>query len=142
MKTSIIAVLAGILLMSNNPDAILGKWYTENNEGVVEIYKQGQKYYAKLISLKTPNDPKGQPRKDSKNPDAKLKSRSLIGIPIFWNMEYSLKNKRWENGIFYDPDMGHEAKGFITIIDNNTIKVKGYVGFEWISKSQIWKRKN
>lgn len=56
-------------------------------------------------------------------------------------MEYSSKNKRWENGLFYDPDMRHEAKGFITMIDNNTIKVKGYVGFEWISKSQIWKRK-
>lgn len=84
---------------------------------------------------------KMEKKNDSKNPTPKLKTRNLIGVLVFWNMEYSSINKRWENGIFYDPDMGHKAKGFISMIDNNTLKVKGYVGFEWISKSQIWKRK-
>lgn len=139
----IILMALTVLSFSNteNGDTILGKWYTENNKGTVEIFKKGDLYYSKLIELKEPNDNNGKPRKDNKNSNPNLKTRNLIGILIFWNMEYSSKNKRWENGIFYDPDMGHEAKGFITMIDDNTIKVKGYVGFEWISKSQIWVRK-
>lgn len=130
-----------LLSGSNNPDVIIGKWYTEKSEGVVEIFKHKGKYYGKLVELMEPNDANGKPRNDTKNRNSKLQSRPLLGIPIFWGMEYSAENSRWEGGVIYDPNMGHEAKGFITVIDDNTIKVKGYVGFEWVSKSQIWKRK-
>lgn len=124
-----------------NADFIIGKWSTENNEGVVEIFKQGEKYFAKLIALKTSNDTNGKPRKDSNNKEDKLKTRNLLGILIFGDMEYSSEEKQWENGYVYDPDMGHTADGIITMMDNNTIKVKGYAGFKWVSLSQIWKRK-
>lgn len=141
MKTLILILLIFFFPSSDNPDAILGKWNTRDNEGVIEIYKEGQKYFAKLIELKIPNDALGHPRKDSKNKDENLKTRNLNGIIIFWDMEYNSKRGRWEKGKVYDPDMGHTADGFITITDNNTLVVKGFVGFEWISKSQIWKRK-
>lgn len=142
MKGLLLLIILLSIFTGSPNDKIIGKWYTENKEGVVEIFKQGDKYYGKLISLKTPNDSDGNPRKDTKNGDSKLKSRNLIGIMIFRDMEYSSKDNRWENGTIYDPLMGHSAKGFITVIDNNSIKVKGYLGVEWIGKSQEWKRKS
>lgn len=141
MKTIVISIVMVLFFLSDNPDAIIGKWNTKNNEAIVEMFKSENKYYAKIISLKTPNDANGKPRKDCKNKEAKSKDRNLQGILILWNMAYSAKEKNWKGGNVYDPDMGHTAECIITLIDNNTIKVKGFVGFEWVSQSQIWKRK-
>lgn len=49
MKALVIAIVTCFFPTSDNPDAILGKWNTEDNKGVVEIYKLDQKYFAKLI---------------------------------------------------------------------------------------------
>ncbi len=77
MKTLIIAILIAFFQASDNPDAILGKWNTMDNEGIVKVYKRDQKYFAKLIELKEPNDKNGQQKKDSKIPVLNLKPETL-----------------------------------------------------------------
>lgn len=43
-------------------------WYTENNEGKVEIYEANDnRYYGKLIWFKESKDTKGNPEKDLKS---------------------------------------------------------------------------
>ena len=64
---------------SKKGDDILGKWFTENNEAKVEIYKSGDKYYGKIIWLKEPNDKEtGKPKKDKNNPAFHSSNHSLF----------------------------------------------------------------
>ena len=134
--------MASMEALTLTADDIVGEWYSENKETVMDVYKSNGKYYGKLVSLKNPTDANGHPRRDVKNKNEKLQSRNLVGILIFWDMSYSVKNDRWEDGTVYDPDMGHTADCVITLINRNTIRVKGYVGFEWVSESQTWNRKS
>lgn len=115
-------------------------WITETGEGIVEVYIDKGKYYGRLASLKNPNDENGNAAVDKKNPDKSLRTRKLVGILILDSFEYNEEERDWENGKVYDPNMGHEANGILSLVDSETLKVKGYVGFKWISKSETWKR--
>jgi len=119
---------------------ITGFWITETGEGIVEVYMDKGKYYGRLVSLKNPNDENGNAAVDKKNPDKSLRTRKLVGILILDSFEYNKEERDWENGKVYDPNMGHEANGILSLVDSETLKVKGYVGFKWISKSETWKR--
>lgn len=128
------------VLAQNTGNEIVGTWLTEKEDGIVNIYKRDQKYYGKLVWLKNPNDDNGNPTADKHNRDKALRSRRLMGILILDSFVYNNEDKEWTNGKVYDPNMGHQAEGILTLVSNDVLKVKGYVGFRWISKSEIWKR--
>ena len=56
---------------------ILGKWVTEAGDAQVEIYQAGDKLNGKIVWLK-----QGPEKKDSHNPNEKLRSRKLLGVNI------------------------------------------------------------
>lgn len=130
-------ILSSGLAQTND---ITGFWITETGEGIVEVYSKDGKYYGRLVSLKKPNDENGNPVLDTKNKNKSLQNRKLIGVLILDSFQYNKEESNWDNGKVYDPNMGHEANGILTLIDSRTLKVKGYVGFKWISKSETWKR--
>ena len=143
MKTAFffLILLAGAGLYSQEKgDQIIGNWITENGEGIVEVYKENGRYFGKLVWLSKPNDEEGNPRLDAKNSQNGLRTRGLIGILILNSFVYNSDERTWANGKVYDPNMGHTADGVLTLQSKDVLKVKGYVGFKWISKSQIWKR--
>ena len=140
MKVLVFILLGLSFGFTRSADSILGHWNTEEDEATIEIYKENGKYYGKVEALKIPME-EGRPRKDIRNRDEKLKNRDIQGILLFYDMEYNAKSKRWENGRVYDPYQGYDAECIITLADANTIKIKGYLRFEWINKYQTWKRK-
>ena len=123
-----------------NPDKIMGKWYIKNNEGVVEIYKSGDKYYGKIVWVKIANDAYGYERKDVKNPDPALRNRPLLGTLTLIELNYVPSENHW-HGNFYSPRNGQSANVIITLNDPNTMTVMGYVGSTFFSKTEIWRRK-
>lgn len=140
LSTGIYFFLAGTVFAQHNEGDILGTWLTETGEGIVQIYKSEGKFYGKLVWLQNPFDNKGNPSLDIKNRDKSLRNRKLMGLMILDSFIYDHENRDWENGKVYDPNMGHEASGILTLISKDVLKVKGYVGFKWISKSEIWKK--
>ncbi len=48
----------------NGADAALGTWVTGTGKGHVQLYKQGNKYYGKIVWLQEPNDEQGKPKVD------------------------------------------------------------------------------
>lgn len=48
---------------------IVGKWLSEDKEGITEIYKYNGKFYGKLAWLKTPISENGEPFTDTENPN-------------------------------------------------------------------------
>jgi uncharacterized protein (DUF2147 family) len=139
MLIGTLGILAFKSVVSKND--IVGQWYTEKNEAVVEVTEKDGIYTGRIISLQVPLDENRQPRTDIKNKNEVLRKRPLVGAPVFYGMKYNSSESRWEGGKVYEPNMGHEANCVITLENINKMKVKGFVGFEWVGQSQIWIRK-
>ena len=46
----------------------------------------------------------------------------------------------WSGGKILDPKNGKEYKCYIQLLDGNTLKIRGYIGFSVFGRTAIWKR--
>jgi uncharacterized protein (DUF2147 family) len=53
-----------------------------------------------------------------------------------------LEDDVWEEGTILDPKSGKVYDCYINLEDANTLKVRGYLGFSFLGRTQIWKRKD
>jgi len=137
MKTiySIIILLSlNVTLFSQRQ--IIGKWLSEDKEGITEIYEQNGKFYGKIVWLKKANDGKGSPLKDTENPVPKLRQRPLLELVIINELSYN--NKGWSNGSVYDPKSGKTYACKLWLTNDNTLNVRGYVGL--FHSTEVWTR--
>jgi uncharacterized protein (DUF2147 family) len=125
--------LSASAFTNNNADVIVGEWNTENNEGKITIFKQGDLYFGRISGGKTPG------RKDTKNPDAGLRSKELIGTVILKNFKFT--GSAWEKGTIYDPNSGKTYDCIIKIKDNNkTLDIRGFVRIPLFGRTSTWTR--
>lgn len=123
-----------------NPDAILGSWKNGEGTGIIQIYKNGEKYQGKITWLKEPNDPEtGKPKLDKKHPDEKNHSRPVMGLVNMWGFTHTAA-KEWTGGKIYDPKNGKTYSCKIAMENNNTLKVRGYIGISLIGRTDTWTR--
>jgi uncharacterized protein (DUF2147 family) len=128
----LLVTLTTLLATAQAPsDAVVGHWFNAEKDGKVQIYKQGNKYYGKLVWMKTP-------RKDNQNPDDKLKTRDLQGVVLLNNFTYDGKN--WEDGSIYDPKNGKTYSCIIKQKNSNTLEIRGYIGISLIGRTTTWTR--
>lgn len=117
-------------------DQIIGKWLSEDKDGIIEIYKQNGKYYGKLVWLKKPKDDNGLPTTDLNNTDKTQRKRVLLGLVILKDFYYI--NNQWQEGYLYDPVLGRTFKCKMWLTNINTLNVKGYWGI--LSETDVWTR--
>ena len=81
MKKYVLAILVLVSVTSSAQlpaDKIIGIWQCEDYK--IEVFKSGNTYSAKLLWSKDMFEADGRtPKRDSKNPDGKLKRRSVHG---------------------------------------------------------------
>ncbi len=101
---------------------VVGKWKLEDGSAIVEVYQEGDVFNGKIVWLKNPTEADGSPAVDSNNPDAKLRSRQLIGL----NMLSGLKQKggEYSGGSIYDPGNGKTYNCSMKV-EGDTLKVRG-----------------
>lgn len=127
------------VLFAQKADDILGQWYSENNESLIEIYKSGNKFFGKIIWLKEPlRDSK--PKVDDKNPDDKLKDKPLIGLVILKDFVFDGKDE-WTDGKIYDPKSGKTYSCYMEFESKDKLKIRGYIGISLIGRTTFWSRK-
>ena len=113
---------------TQNGDQIIGKYWTNNKEGKIEIFKKGRKYYGKILWRK-------EPVKDIKNPDKSLRNRNVIGIEFLKDFVFDGKNK-WEGGTVYSFDNGGTYKGRLWLENQGEIlKMRGFWGISLIGRT-------
>jgi len=124
----------------HKPDDVLGTWLNQEATGKVTLYKEGSKYFGKLVWLREPNDKvTGKPRTDIENPDEKLKSTPLIGLVNMKNFTFDGKEE-WSGGTIYDPKNGKTYKCYIRFEGPNKLKIRGYVGVSMLGRNTYWTR--
>jgi len=131
---------------ADEADMLLGGWLTAEGKSKVEVYKCGEKYCGKIVWLKAPQYPAGDPQGmagkdkiDRENPDPALKNRPLIGILMIQDFIYD-GEAEWSEGTIYDPRNGKTYNCKMTLTDENTLEVRGYVGLPLFGKTAIWTR--
>ena len=119
-------------------DDVLGIWLNSSGKGKIQVYKENGKYYGKIVWLREPLNEKGQPKMDSNNPNANLKSKPLVGAIILRDFEFV--DGEWTNGRIYDPENGKDYKCYMRFKDANTLNVRGYIGISMIGRTEVWTR--
>ena len=130
-----------ILINSFQSNEIEDVWITQDDEtgkkkSEVLLYKNNGKLYGKIINLLLEED-KG---KLCVNCKGENKNLPIEGMVIVEGLK--LNGKTWEEGTILDPKSGKTYSCYITFDDDNTLKVRGYIGFSLLGRTQKWIRKN
>ena len=120
----------------------LGTWVTEGGKSHVTIAACGERLCGKIVWLKEPLNDKGAPKHDANNPDKTKQSRPIVGLPLLVGFVADEVADNWVNGTIYNPEDGEIYSCNLTLLDPNTLKVRGYVGMPMFGKTQIWIRAN
>ncbi len=126
-----IALLA--LLLAPVSTGYEGDWYTEGRRGVVRLARCGDALCGRLARILVPS----KASTDINNPDPKLRTRPLIGLPLITGFVW--KDGGWQGGRIYDPESGRTYKSKLSLNRDGTLKVSGCIAF--ICQSQRWSRR-
>tara|TARA_B100000809_G_scaffold142735_1_gene140238 strand:- start:10543 stop:10968 length:426 start_codon:yes stop_codon:yes gene_type:complete len=140
MNQKTLFTLSIILLgFTMQAQSIIGQWETyddKTNEkkAIIEIYKQDDTYGAKIIKNFVRNKDAVCDKCEGEN-----KNKPIIGLVIIENIKKN--NEAYEEGTILDPESGDVYKCYLKLIEENKLKVRGYIGFSLIGRTQYWLRK-
>ena len=125
--------------MTINGQSILGQWETyddETNEkkALIEIYQTNDTYFAKIVQSYV----KGTSGICEKCEGAK-KDQPIAGLVIIENLEKD--DDEYNGGTILDPQNGKTYKCYLELEETNKLKVRGYLGFSLLGRTQYWHRK-
>ncbi len=104
-----------------------GVWLTEKGDARVKVTKCGNGLCGVIVWLREPIDrATGQPQVDDKNPNPSLRTRPVIGMPLFIGMRPSAPG-RW-SGQIYNADDGGTYVGHVSFAGGDALQVEGCVG--------------
>lgn len=152
---AIAAVLSACAVLSSGPTGVAqvpvppappaptGVWIDHTGRGAVEIAPcgQGQTLCGRIVWMKAPTDPKGQPLRDGLNPDRTQRSRPICGLQIIGELKPQ-RDGSWDNGWIYDPEQGESFDVEIRLRAPDVLQVKGYKGLKFLSETFQWQRAN
>ncbi|MEZ4772353.1 MAG: DUF2147 domain-containing protein [Bacteroidia bacterium] len=133
--------LASAGLKAQSP---VGKWKTIDDEtgdqkSIVEIFEKDGKLYGKVIQLfRKPNEEQ-DPICDECDKDDPRYNKRVMGMVILEGLEKG-KGNVWENGEILDPKNGSVYSCYIDLIEKDKLKLRGYLGFSLIGRTQYWYR--
>lgn len=123
--------------MADTPTPV-GRWLTQNGNGVVEIAPCDKQLCGKLVWFASQNAD-GRKIVDTHNPKPELRARALCGLAMLGEFKQSDGN-RWNDGWIYSPENGKTYSASITMENGNTLQLRGYIGISLFGETQTWTR--
>lgn len=119
------------LFAQNNADDILGHYMSPEKNSIFKLYKEGDKYFGKMVWMKHPE------RLDTLNPDKTKHGQKILGSVIGWDFVYTGKNS-WSKGYIYDANKGKIYRSHITRDKHGNLLVRGFIGVSAIGKTEYF----
>jgi len=118
---------------------VFGTWKTIDDStgearSIVEIYQEDGKVYGKIVELINPKEPNPICDKCS----GEDKDQPVIGLKFIKGLEKD--GDEYNSGKILDPENGKLYKCYITLEEEDKLKVRGYVGFSLLGRTQYWYR--
>ena len=141
MKKGIIfsLIICFSVIFNTQGQSVLGKWKTIDDEtgqakSIVEIYEKSGKIYGKIIDIINPAKKKDLCLKCSGDD----KNAPILGLIIIRGLEKD--GDEYNGGKILDPLKGEEYKCLIALDGKDKLKVRGFVGFSLLGRTQYWFR--
>lgn len=139
MNKLLVLMLFLAVSFNSYSQTIFGKWKTfdeetGNEKSIVEIYEQNGKAYGKILQLLE----KGKENKLCENCSGAKKNQPIKGMEIINGL--TKDDDEWNDAKILDPKTGKEYKCYIVLEEDNKLKVRGYLGFSLIGRTQYWTR--
>lgn len=118
---------------------VYGKWKTIDDitgeaKSIVEIYKKNGKAYGKVVEILNP-----EKRNDKCiNCTGADKNKPILGMEILKDLKKN--GSEYSGGTITDPNTGKIYKALMELETPNKLKVRGYIGFSLMGRSQYWER--
>ncbi|MBX3411513.1 MAG: DUF2147 domain-containing protein [Pirellulales bacterium] len=130
---------AGAVLAADKEDpakAVLGKWWFPKRNGKMEIYRDGDKFFGKVIAY----DEEGA--LDKNNPDPELAKRPFVGITMLGDFVYNAGKEVWDSGFIYDGDNGktYKCKMWFDDGDLSKLQARGFIGVALLGRTETFER--
>jgi uncharacterized protein (DUF2147 family) len=143
MKNLIIILIMILPLLLNAQDlSPIGKWKTIDDEtgapkSIIQIWEEDGVLYGKILELFLEPDEDPNPLCDECK--GELKDQPILGMIILKDLKQS--GAQWKGGTILDPDNGKVYKCKIEVIESgNRLKVRGFIGFSLLGRTQYWEK--
>lgn len=138
IKVTLLACLF-MSVFAVNAQSVMGKWKTFDDEtgdakSIVHITERDGKIYGKVVEILNPA------KKDAKcmNCSGADKDKPVLGLEILKGL--SKDGGEYNGGKILDPSKGKLYKCTVSLDGKDKLKVRGYVGFSLLGRTQTWTR--
>jgi len=139
MKKQLILLIAVFAFFSTEAQTVFGTWKTVDDEtgeakSHVEIYEKDGKTYGKVVKILN-KDRQDVTCTECEGSD---KNKPVLGLTIIKGLEK--EGDEYTNGKILDPENGKLYKCYIELESKDKLKVRGYIGFSLLGRTQYWYR--
>ncbi|HEX8563480.1 MAG TPA: DUF2147 domain-containing protein [Flavobacterium sp.] len=118
---------------------VIGKWKSVDDEtgktvAIVEIFERNAKVYGKIVEITNPADK----NKKCVNCTGEDKDKPILGLTVIKGL--TKDGDEYNGGHILDPKYGKLYKCYITNEGPDRLKVRGYIGFSLLGRTQYWQR--
>lgn len=141
MKQLITLLFCITVITSMQSQSVIGKWKTIDDttgeaKSIVEVFSKSGKIYAKVVDVLDPAT-KNNLCKQCSGED---KNKPILGLTIIKGL--SKDGSEYNSGEILDPKNGKLYKCALTLESKDKLKVRGYIGFSLLGRTQYWHRVN
>ncbi len=129
-----LGLAAAVPAGDERPAQVFGNWLTEGRDGIIQISLAADgSYQGRIVGGDEPG------RRNERDPDPSRRALTLRGLIIMRGLKYD-GDGTWSGGTIYDPDSGRTYHCNLELLDNDRLRVRGYIGFSLLGRSQVWTR--
>ncbi len=137
--TFITALLLFFVFAFGQKRSVVGHWKTIDDKtgkalSIIKIYEKDQVFYGKVVEI---FDAKGKHKLCEKCP-GEDKGKPFLGLVVMSGLKKH--GKEYSGGKILDPLNGDFYQCFITLENEDKLKVRGYIGFAIFGRTQYWYR--
>ena len=119
--------------------SVIGKWKTIDDEtgdakSIVEVYSKSGKIYAKVIEILDLEHKNSVCIKCS----GEDKNKSILGLIVIKGL--TKDGSEYNSGEILDPKNGKLYKCALSLESKDKLKIRGYIGFSLLGRTQYWYR--
>lgn len=122
------------------PEFVEGVWLSGDGTGWIKIELGADGLIGSIAGSPDESGERKPTDRDDLNPEPALRDRLLLGLTIMAGFRYAGEGK-WKNGRIYDPNSGKTYKCKLTLIDENTLELRGYIGISLLGRTETWTRR-
>ncbi len=141
VMTAVLVMLVGMATAAPSPE---GVWRTIDDEtgearSLVEIEVvdgELQGHIREIIQSDLPED-----EWFCTECEGEKQGQPFVGLQILEGLTWNEGDNEWSGGTITDPANGREYQAILTVNESNeTLRVRGFIGFSLIGRTQVWER--